>query len=278
VSLFIGVFVTSCVMAFCGRRSGVVGVGIAAAIGIGALCRTWLPTAIDLTVPIVQAEGWEPARWLAPLWAPWVFVGYATWYVVPFVALWSYRWRGAHGLAFGLVVLVGYVLTGAVRAEPPWMVSGYRVMEWWPPVVDILRGDVRPAAAFPSMHVAIPAVVALTVDRRWLWYAGAMSVLVVVAGEHWMIDVAAAWVLALVAVKVAEGVIGAESISAGVLGTAGVRENIRDVRDGVGVVETESGPLRVFDIRIANPRGRSSKSAFRRRRRYSGRKQRSVAD
>ena len=61
-------------------------------------------------------------------------------------------------------------------------------------------------AAFPSMHVAIALLVGLTMGHyglvlRWtgLAYAAMMSASVVYLGEHYLIDVIAAWVVALAA-------------------------------------------------------------------------------
>jgi membrane-associated phospholipid phosphatase len=56
-----------------------------------------------------------------------------------------------------------------------------------------LSHDVNPLAAFPSLHVALPAS---QKGPFRIWAVG-ISVAVVMLGEHWVIDVAAGWALAL---------------------------------------------------------------------------------
>ena len=96
--------------------------------------------------------------------------------------------------------------------RPPWMADAEvtRVLftRGW---VEYASRDSNPVAAFPSLHVCIPAVIGLFLWRswpkaRWLaWasfvYAALVGFSVIYLGEHWLVDVLAglgvAWVIRL---------------------------------------------------------------------------------
>jgi membrane-associated phospholipid phosphatase len=100
----------------------------------------------------------------------------------------------------------------AFPARPPWMADGevVRVLftRGW---VQYVAADTNPVAAFPSLHVGIPAVIGLFLlvhwpRARWLGYANLAYALlvgfsVIYLGEHWLVDVLAglgvAWVIRL---------------------------------------------------------------------------------
>jgi len=99
-----------------------------------------------------------------------------------------------------IVLTLGAVINVLVPVRPPWMAgASSRAMSMFAPTAALVAHDVSPVAAFPSLHVAFPAVVAVTGRRWWWWlYALLQSVAVVVGGEHWVLDVAGGWLLAFV--------------------------------------------------------------------------------
>jgi len=94
-----------------------------------------------------------------------------------------------------------------VPTMPPWMVepeiSRILYSAGW---IEYASHDSNPVAAFPSLHAAVPAVMAAFFrvhcpHRRWpVVVCGAFSLWVGVAviylGEHWVVDVAAGYALA----------------------------------------------------------------------------------
>ncbi len=130
------------------------------------------------------------------------------------------RYTCATALSFGMGLL-GFLL---IPTTPPWMADQSNVTRV---IFDVLpaplvesqtsrTSNLTPEqglsfepnhiAAFPSMHVAIALLVGLTMGHyglvlRWtgLAYAAMMSASVVYLGEHYLIDVIAAWVVALAA-------------------------------------------------------------------------------
>ena len=99
------------------------------------------------------------------------------------------------------------LLSLAFPVRPPWMVDGevVRVLftRGW---IEYASSDPNPVAAFPSLHVGIPAVIGLFLlvhwpKARWLGYVSLGYALIVgfsviYLGEHWLVDVLAALAVA----------------------------------------------------------------------------------
>ncbi|MFC7489855.1 MULTISPECIES: phosphatase PAP2 family protein [unclassified Knoellia] len=114
-------------------------------------------------------------------------------------------------------------------ASPPWLAAELQVIEsvqrasadGWAGLdleqvgtaLESLQGDSNPVAAMPSLHAAVPALMALFLWPRGQWwvralsgaYAAVMAWTLVYTGEHYVVDVVAGWSGAAVAVVVARG-------------------------------------------------------------------------
>jgi membrane-associated phospholipid phosphatase len=186
---------------------------------IHATLRGWMK---DLGAP-VRADGLElglfgtlPTLWLqhhllghARSFFDWAtVVVHASWFVVPWLAglLVTLRRRERIGsffiawLVLWAVVLPVFALT---PMQPPWM-ANHDVTRV---VATKLGSDVRdpnPFAAMPSMHVALPAVIAFWFIReRWfapgtvmILYSALVGFEVVFSGEHYVTDVIAGFLVA----------------------------------------------------------------------------------
>jgi membrane-associated phospholipid phosphatase len=130
-------------------------------------------------------------------------------------------------LALSLVGIVGYVV---YPAAPPWLASDQGEIgtvarisglgwEYWNlhPIgrlTEVGQAASNPVAAMPSLHAGAALLVALflwpSVSARWrvalLAYALAMAMTLVYTGEHYVVDIAAGWVVAGFAVGVGAGV------------------------------------------------------------------------
>jgi len=132
--------------------------------------------------------------------------------------LW-YKQRDAfrtYTIAIPAVIAGGVVGCALVPTVPPWMAANDFLL--LPPIVQIVRTfynlhlpvlvavfDVNPIAAMPSLHAALPAMCALLALRYFgrrgllvVGYALVVCVAVVYLGEHFLVDVVAGWVLAVV--------------------------------------------------------------------------------
>ncbi len=138
----------------------------------------------------------------------WFFVpAIITLYVVVF------RWELFGQLA---TVRLGVLYVGLIGfflfpTEPPWLATDVDVVR----LLDIKAGEVlsvdtNPLAALPSLHVALPAAIAM-----WLWqvhmnrwavvitvFAALTAFEVVYLGEHYVVDVVAGLMLAFAVVRV----------------------------------------------------------------------------
>ena len=124
--------------------------------------------------------------WLAlPL-----FAVYGSFALLPFaILMFSDR---SSAKAAGLVVLADGLLHLVLPVKPPWMVGAstrWAAQQHY--FKFALDKDSNPMAAFPSLHVALPA------SQRWWSLAAAIAAAVVLLGEHWVIDAAAGWALAI---------------------------------------------------------------------------------
>jgi len=111
------------------------------------------------------------------------------------------------GIRLGILYagLIGYLL---LPTEPPWMVCDVsRILEVKAGMP--LDADLNQVAAMPSLHVALPAALAmwLWIERvpLWAWlfpfYAALTAFAVVYLGEHYLVDVLAGVLLAYVVVR-----------------------------------------------------------------------------
>lgn len=114
-------------------------------------------------------------------------------------------WFGVWYLA-----LVGFVL---LPVEPPWMVAGVErtLLEG---VTHFVAVDPNPVAAFPSLHVGMPAVLAFqaraagirTLSRPLFVFTALTSFAVVHLGEHYVIDALGGLAVAWLTVQLSERV------------------------------------------------------------------------
>lgn len=139
------------------------------------------------------------------------FVMHLSWFFLPFVfslvlavterrkMLEFYCWV----LAASYLSTIFYLL---MPVRPPWMEEGITRVLAERSFIQYTQADDNPFAAFPSLHAAVPMVIALFF---WLrsdrWNALAfpvaihgllISAAVVYLGEHWVLDVVAGWALA----------------------------------------------------------------------------------
>jgi hypothetical protein len=120
--------------------------------------------------------------------------------------------------------MVSYVTYWAFPAAPPWLASMWWHLEpttrlvstMWtrsgqtqaPALVAFGEHYANPVAAIPSLHAAIPMMIALLFwprTRSWLirgllaFYVVAMGLVLVYSAEHWVIDILIGWVYAVAA-------------------------------------------------------------------------------
>ena len=92
--------------------------------------------------------------------------------------------------AAGVLVLADGIIHFLLPVQPPWMTGHAQRWVAQQSFVHVVKQDPNPLAAFPSLHVALPA------SQRWYPLAIVISVAVVLLGEHWVIDVVAGWGMA----------------------------------------------------------------------------------
>lgn len=183
--------------------------------------------------------GTVPTVWLQqhlyrahPHWYDYVVVTvYMSHFVVPLavaVGLWAGSYRQFRGYVWAFSVLTGLaLLTFAVfPAAPPWLAARQGLLPFVERVPShtlaaggipsihsaITRGEAyaNPVAAMPSLHAALPLLVLLLSWRRaralgrtlLTLYVLAMAFTLVYGGEHYVADILAGWLYALVAVVV----------------------------------------------------------------------------
>jgi membrane-associated phospholipid phosphatase len=168
----------------------------------------------DFGLPVRSAAteralfGSLPSAWLqgyiymrSPALFSWaVAVVHASWFVVPWLIALLVTWRRPHRL--GSFFLWWFALHFSVNPffavfplEPPWMADAEVVR-----IVAVHTGsgipDRNPLASIPSLHVALPLLLSFWFLReRWkipawgmLAYAALIAFEVVLAGEHYVID------------------------------------------------------------------------------------------
>lgn len=133
----------------------------------------------------------------------WFFLPFAFSLVVAFTErrkmLEFYCWV----LAASYLSTIFYLL---LPVRPPWMEEGITRVLAERSFIRYTEVDDNPFAAFPSLHAAIPLVIALFFllrserKRALAWpialHGMLISAAVVYLGEHWVLDVVAGWVLA----------------------------------------------------------------------------------
>lgn len=153
----------------------------------------------------------------------WFFVGhvtpfevffagiYAAWFVVPtmltlYVIVFRWDLIGTYAPVRVSIYFLPLVIYLLMPTEPPWMtVHESRIL---PLVTGVVPNDGNPVAAFPSMHVLTPATLAM-----WLWwkqlkvpatlfslYTALTVFAVLYLGEHYLVDVLASLLIAVVLV------------------------------------------------------------------------------
>lgn len=147
--------------------------------------------------------------WLSILvYVSWLPSGiFVMWYVVR--VRWDQYWSFAGSwFAVWYLSLVGFIL---LPAEPPWMIAGLGVERTLAEhITELVNVDPNQVAAFPSLHVAMPATLAFqSAASKMRWMSRALflfsvvtALAVVQLGEHYVIDTLAGFALAWVAVGV----------------------------------------------------------------------------
>ena len=165
------------------------------------------------TTPTERLQSWIPTG--PHDWVAWMmFVVHTAWFIIPGVLtlyLIFHHWDdlpsyaiARTGLLFAAVIFFVFL-----AVEPPWMALGVPRLLTGTYTAPLARADPNPLAAFPSLHVAVPAVQAM-----WLWskrmrrlaYAFAAFTLLTIfmsiyTGEHYLIDAIGGVALAYVMVR-----------------------------------------------------------------------------
>jgi membrane-associated phospholipid phosphatase len=145
----------------------------------------------------------EQVHSLAPSFVEWACVViYTSWFIVPplaalFVSIKAPARIGSFFTWWIAVFFVSLLFFVFLPVAPPWMVDSH-VQRLASLAVGQIE-DNNQLAALPSLHVALPAVLAFWfVRERWNWLAIAMfaytaliGLEVVVSGEHYIVDVIA---------------------------------------------------------------------------------------
>lgn len=200
------------------------------ATGLTANVHVGFPISVDRTLffghlptTSLQAHLWDPKHihWYDYM----AVILYPLHFIVPLVIafvfwMWKHRlyWRFVG--SYLLLTYAGFVTYVLYPMAPPWWAAAVHRI---PPVTDILAqvdfGGVpnpivlatryfkpNPVAAMPSIHAAFPVLVWLVLWKvwpKWGWaavvYPIAMSFSVVYLGEHYVVDVMAGWLYAIVA-------------------------------------------------------------------------------
>jgi len=198
MSYVMGVALVAIMLVCVGLARGSVGTGIAWAVAVvpSEALRVLARSSGGVTPgPWALAWGYGSPRWLSLLLVA-VYMSYAAF---PLLVA-AFERRASVVVPAAIVLTLGALINALVPVRPPWMAGvSTRAMDAFAPTAAFVADDASPVAAFPSLHVAFPAVVALTGRRRWWWlYALLQSFAVVVGGEHWVLDVVGGWLLAFV--------------------------------------------------------------------------------
>jgi len=138
---------------------------------------------------------------------------YFSYFSVPHLsvlALWKFDRKrfSAYVPAFLIVLLIGITICALVPTAPPWLAAQDGEIPTVYRILADIGGDVapgafetgytvagvNPVAAMPSLHVAIPCLMAVALWKyriwRWVgvWYAASMWFAVMYMGEHYFVD------------------------------------------------------------------------------------------
>lgn len=185
------------------------------------------PVQFDYAITAEKALflGWYPQTWLQDTFYTYPKLGvleaytiviYLSYFFVPhIIALILWKWDRKNfrrfATAFLITVYIGLLVSALVPTAPPWMASeAGKLPVVYQIVPDIMNAQApglyqagensagtNPVAAMPSLHSAIPWLIAIAFwNYRWfrwpaVWYAVSMSFAVVYLGEHYFVDAAA---------------------------------------------------------------------------------------
>ncbi|MEX0683105.1 MAG: phosphatase PAP2 family protein [Dehalococcoidia bacterium] len=146
---------------------------------------------------------------------------YLSYFFVPHamaVALWKFdnEHFKTYGFAFVATLYIGLLTCAVLPTAPPWMAAQLGHIPHVYQVLPDIAGNVmpgtyenayevagaNPVAAMPSLHAAIPFLMAIALWKyrwlRWLGAAYAVSMLFAITylGEHYVVDGLAGWVVA----------------------------------------------------------------------------------
>jgi hypothetical protein len=141
-------------------------------------------------------------QWPFPLASLWASL-YLSWAFYPLLLVVA-RVRSRTLVSIFGVIVIAAMTSWAMPVEPPWSVgASVRSAAAVPVLREIVASDVSPSSAFPSVHVALAFAVALS-EKSWSWTWGAIatSVVVVLAGEHWILDCLGGLLLAVLVVLI----------------------------------------------------------------------------
>lgn len=139
-------------------------------------------------------------------------VVHGSWFAVPWagillVGLLAPKRLGS--LVVAVVVLFAIVLPifALLPMEPPWMAAGGDVTRVIAVQLDREISDINQVAAMPSLHVALPLVIGLWLRREAMQkasilmfsYSGLVAFEVILAGEHYVVDILGAATVAALA-------------------------------------------------------------------------------
>ncbi len=163
--------------------------------------------------PSERLQGWFYGGALSSFDWFWLSV-HAAWFFMPGIItiyVIIFRWELFRSLATVrlLVLYVGLIGFFLFPTEPPWMATDVaRLLDV--KAGEVIATDTNPLAAFPSLHVALPAAIAMWLFRvrmnRWAAiftvYVALTAFDVVYLGEHYVVDVVAGLLLAYAIVRV----------------------------------------------------------------------------
>jgi hypothetical protein len=188
-------------------------------------------------LPSATLQRWLPGGQVGDLIAAVAAAVHLSFFLAPFaVALGLWRVARTRFGTYALATVAGFALSVAgfalLPTAPPWLADPgdvERLVRGVLPTSLFDAGDgaglwfePNHLAALPSVHVMAAVLVALAA-RPWdgwpMWlgaaYAGAMSVAVVVLGEHHVLDVALGWAVGLAAWALAARATGRQVVKAG---------------------------------------------------------------
>lgn len=137
------------------------------------------------------------------------FALHISWFLVPIIAgvAITVRRRDLLTEYFGWLLVTFFIADIfflLIPVEPPWMDGSASRILFQRQFINYTESDNNPVASLPSLHAALPLVIAQFLHwrgaSRWgfllVAYSAAVGAAVVYLGEHWVIDVLAGYALA----------------------------------------------------------------------------------